>query len=145
QFIVMEKLEIHSDYFERPPRSDGARVVFAGHQQHAGLMKQLLAPDAREEHPPDGQRTMRPSRVNFIGAVTRPDDARFAARTRAIVRRAVSVNQRDAQSRPLQVICGPGPENSGADYCRVIASAHVFSPKIPVNFLNGTYKFYKTC
>src|SRR5215813_9079675 len=94
-------------------------------------MKKLQAPDAREELLPDRQRTMRPARIDFIGAVTHPDDARFAAGTRATVRRAVSVNQHDAQSGPLQIICDPRPENSGADHGRVVATVHVFPRRIP--------------
>src|SRR6266508_4983934 len=74
---------------------------------------------------------MRPARVDFIGAVTHPDDARFVTRTRATVRRAVSVNQRDAQPRALQVISGPRPEDPGADYGCVVAFAHVFPRKTP--------------
>src|SRR6266545_1429179 len=94
-------------------------------------MKKPQAPDAREELLPDRQRTMRPARVDFIGAVTHPDDARFVTRTRATVRRAVSVNQRDAQPRALQVISGPRPEDPGADYGCVVAFAHVFPRKTP--------------
>src|SRR6266511_863048 len=94
-------------------------------------MKKPQAPDAREELLPDRQRTMRPARVDFIGAVTHPDDARFVTRTRATVRRAVSVNQRDAQPRALQVISGPRPEDPGADYGCVVALAHVLTRKTP--------------
>src|SRR5262245_59845550 len=138
QFIATEKLEIHSDSFERLRRGGDARIAFAGHQQHAGPMKKLQSPDAREELLPDRQRTVRPACVDFIRAVTHPYDARFVARTRATVRRAVSVNQRDAQPRALQVIRGPRPEDPGADYDCVVAFAHVFPRRIP-----GTHRFQR--
>src|SRR5215471_4783275 len=99
-------------------------------------MKKLRAPDACEELLPDRQRTMRPARVDLIGAVTHPDDARFVAGTRATVRRAVSVNQSDAQPRALQVIRRPRPEDPGADYDCVVSFAHVFPRRIL-----GTHRF----
>ena len=80
---------------------------------------------------------LRPLRIDFIRAIAHANDARFARRAGARVRRAVGIQQQHPLPPPRQVPGCPRAENARTDDRNVEILRHLPSNARPIGSAHG--------